>query len=1000
QTNGQMPPDRVLQLLDIGHIDEQLHTLNLCQQRYDVALREIESLRQHLFADWYRYLLCLYPPQGSGEDYPDPDEVMAFIEREVLAPLEQKLALAGLPPRDLPVSLLDPALVVPSGVVTLADALGKAFDDVRGSLERLNASPAAQAARVRFKPQAIAAPRFWQPNDPVVLLAGPTIRPSPRHGQDGRLHPDGLLVCQMVGAIDVARMSPGDLPAILTLIDALENPAADEQIGFQVWRGPAWHPLELEWEVDVLPTANLGNIDASHGQYDETFVTANYTLADNQPDLTPQDREIVWRGATNLYSGASVLTPYARDYQSERLASFIYLVYARKQALPPLADRDAVRQLQTKAGMEQIEQWLQDWAAAIDKDRQMDDAAKQTAAEELRMVALALRAFEHLRGIQCLSQALGGFNEALLMQRQTLQLPIGDPLGFADYQPFVKRVQAGVGTSNHRAPQPLNDFNPIRSGALRLRALRLVDSFGQVMDLKLDSVVYAQAPADGRAANQVPLPPRVVQPARLNFRWLSAHHDQQEMDVHPGTNPICGWVVANNLDQRLDIYDQDGRPLGAIGPQIWQPLPGTPLIDVRRIGDATLQKLVTQLLRYDEPALMRLLDTLDTALFNIEPASYAQHTQIAVLMSRPLALVRATINLELRNSPAAHQGWNQFRQDLRRDRRDHDAFTRVQIPIRIGDYRQINDGLVGYWLEQDGALGATFYAPNADTAGESIATHAEGELVISQSLDAPPQELTMLIDPRGKIHATCGVVPVKAIDIPPAQYVDALQRIAVTFRAGPILSPPDLLALALPTEPGYDWSWLETRGDGYREVLPEPQIEQAALAADLAAQIWERLLARDIAWLVPDPDHAGGVRVSAAGQRIAQEPAAFIALRGEIETALAQAQQPDATITRTRFVELVAAAFGSPLWAYLIDPSVRWLEGTAGAPARVVVASQRAAVKLADRFAGLDQAIQAALDRRQYRIAADTGDALITGGLSAREGWLVLRVFDAQEDAQ
>ncbi|MDX1520682.1 MAG: hypothetical protein R3264_03565 [Anaerolineae bacterium] len=92
------------------------------------------------------------------------------------------------------------------------------------------------------------------------------------------------------------------------------------------------------------------------------------------------------------------------------------------------------------------------------------------------------------------------------------------------------------------------------------------------------------------------------------------------------------------------------------------------------------------------------------------------------------------------------------------------------------------------------------------------------------SLAAPPRTYTMLFDPRGKIHATTGILPTKIIDIPPDQFKTALSRIEVSFLSTPILTenrPPDPvekqpgeLDLPVPLEPGYTWSWTEAEPGG------------------------------------------------------------------------------------------------------------------------------------------------------------------------------------------
>ena len=92
-----------------------------------------------------------------------------------------------------------------------------------------------------------------------------------------------------------------------------------------------------------------------------------------------------------------------------------------------------------------------------------------------------IQSYIEARASHFISQALSGFNNTLLMQHQTLQLPVTDPLGFTDYQAFTNTtVRNLIGDNTNVAPLPLNDFLPIRSGAMRLLKLRIIDSFGQV----------------------------------------------------------------------------------------------------------------------------------------------------------------------------------------------------------------------------------------------------------------------------------------------------------------------------------------------------------------------------------------------------------------------------------------------------------------------------------------------------------------------------------------
>jgi hypothetical protein len=71
---------------------DQLHRLNIRQQTYDQDCDDIESMRKQLFADWYKYMLCAYPPEGNRDQYPSMDEVKYFLEKSSLYPLKQRIA--------------------------------------------------------------------------------------------------------------------------------------------------------------------------------------------------------------------------------------------------------------------------------------------------------------------------------------------------------------------------------------------------------------------------------------------------------------------------------------------------------------------------------------------------------------------------------------------------------------------------------------------------------------------------------------------------------------------------------------------------------------------------------------------------------------------------------------------------------------------------------------------------------------------------------------------
>jgi len=131
--------------------------------------------------------------------------------------------------------------------------------------------------------------------------------------------------------------------------------------------------------------------------------------------------------------------------------------------------------------------------------------------------------------------------------------------------------------------------------------------------------------------------------------------------------------------------------------------------------------------------------------------------------------------------------------------RETDGVTKVKFPIRLGDHRQLNDGLLGYWIEHE----------EKDVLYKHF--HSGNEPALERAVDDGAAMLTMLVDPRGVVHLTSGILPAEALEIPHDQYAAALQAIEVTFLTAPILSPAGKIELPLPVEADHAWSWVRDR---------------------------------------------------------------------------------------------------------------------------------------------------------------------------------------------
>ncbi len=462
-----------------------------------------------------------------------------------------------------------------------------------------------------------------------------------------------------------------------------------------------WHPIMLDWRVTIhdrrSPSDSTGS-DESTDRYRPDHVTSHCTLASNEPDLSSLNSD-VGEHRESVVTGRSLLTTHVETEMLEAL---------KRRTPPPEKKRSA----QFESIVARAEELL------------------ESPTEPLQ------------------SASLSGFNSALLMHETIFGLDVDDPLAFPETRDFARRVANAVGHHTSRAPEPLLDFMPIRSGDIEVTQLRLIDSFGRVNDFPDDdesplvrpsrltvfgAEALVQVPVDDETPPAVGhrLPPRLLAPARLHMRWLAAGgsadegpdpvSDRQAHD-HPDTGPICGWLVPNVLDAAIMVHGAAGDAIGSIDQSgRWRPPPGqdrfTPPDD---IADPALRQIVVHLLHETDDARSAFLQLLVEALARIAPDNHGQHQSIALLMGRPIAVVRASVRLELLGTPPASQSWMAFRTSLDGKPPDHAGLEDVQFPLRIGEQGQLDDGVVGFWVEGEfGFAESRFYDTQARTTDQS-----------------------------------------------------------------------------------------------------------------------------------------------------------------------------------------------------------------------------------------------------------------------------------------
>ncbi|NEQ65853.1 MAG: hypothetical protein F6K21_10205 [Symploca sp. SIO2D2] len=685
---------------------------------------------------------------------------------------------------------------------------------------------------------------YWRPSDPFVLLTGDAAKASNRFGQDGRLREDGFLECYPID-FDVTNIT-SDITGLLAKIDSLEPPSGEDSINFNTWSQQPWNPFAFQWNVLNYPSREM--TEGVVQDYQPNQILDNYNLEPNAIDLQLKPgKESSFTPDGNSYKGFSILTPSAGEELSGQLTS-----YLNAQLLPTYYYQNNIPEdEQTPDYLSENFEAVKSWYEGTDDVQAMTEEQK---AQDT--IYVALWAYEQMEDLDCQAQTIGGFNDTIMLSQPTLSLEVDDPLTTNNTAKLVTdQVRWTLGDSSIQYEFLSGDiFNPIRSGGMTIDQLWLVDSYGRhftVIDPdagQADLVTSSRMTPPDNVDYQFLLAPRFAQNARLNFHWLAADVPSEiEMTTKPARNPVCGWIVPNNLDSTLSIYDQQGKTLGSLDRAgNWRPAPGGfGIPDVASISNPHLQKLVEYLVERGEIFQQQFLSTLDNSLATIDTEGFALHSTLALLIGRPMAVVRATFSLEVKGLPVCDP-------TVKIESADQEVptygYTEVKVPIRLGDYQQLNDGLVGYWREtaadNDEGYdyeGNIFYAPQSNLANDSlIQTEAEGLVYFEQTVDAPPQGVTMLIDPRGTIHATCGFLPNRELTLPSENYTTALQSMEVNFLATPMLcdrqtdmdidihdgdqlDPPAFdassgLAIPVPQEANAVWSWVSLSGDEWSET--------------------------------------------------------------------------------------------------------------------------------------------------------------------------------------
>jgi hypothetical protein len=516
-----------------------------------------------------------------------------------------------------------------------------------------------------------------------------------------------------------------------------------------------------------------------------------------------------------------------------------------------------------------ISRWLAD-----ERERDLGGHGLADADTENALSVLG----ETLSRIDLLSVTLDGVREHLL----GLQYDRG--LVHADVNALPDGTRRALATGLPRL---------LLAGRLRLTSARLIDAFGRLLDLPVDAVAVPERLAEGTPGVAL-VRPRLSTPSRWRFDLVDATSTSpdaalaciDQADPAKQVTPIAGFLLPDHMDESLEVFSADGMPLGELlhdpfsDAVTWEIAPGRtdvapaagptddPDVAHHRIGwiasglvaaDAAARQGTPDRAE-TESALSAMLRAIDTTLWNVDPFGSLGQEHIAGLVGRPIAVVSARVALDVYSDVDDRAYPTTDSADPLRTGRvaAYAALPALDLQVRLGEITRSDDGLLGYFVDDDYAH---FHIVDRVIAAEALPSgRLQGVLSDDASTATSPVpidhpyvdasgvlrihpgqtvRLTLLMHPGGKVHLTSGLLPRTYRALARGWVDPGLSVLAPSLRCGPLLIDAD--KVRLPKVASFPADQLFTHRDTPTTWKDDPILAatQSALLPDTAPEIQE-----------------------------------------------------------------------------------------------------------------------------------------------------------------
>jgi len=620
-------------------------------------------------------------------------------------------------------------------------------------------------------------PRWYRASSPVLQLNG--YGRSYRHGHDGRMHKNGQLACRAGGqTVKVLELNVEGHSSTRTRFVGQDL----VDLGAQLAKEPGF-VRELVYEHALLDPTNAADVarrwllGASSQSQDTATVAHKACLEATQG----------WWAAAD--PNLSTLPPAAKSFRGT-LPVPLALTRWTDPWLPLFAD---------------IEYEFTSWCSSV-QNLSLDpiDTGFSGVASPA-IPAITIRTREVLSS--AFARGLGAALYRIADDVTTTSIEAQKLRELASSLANMDTMTVGFGELD---PALRTNQHAFRGGRLRVKELRLIDTFGAVR-----TVVQPTAPCD------CTLTPRLTHWARVQARFTRAESPLPAVapqlaapDADAVHSPLAGFLIYDAVEHALEFFNPSGNSLGQLRHDRvtknvhWEGSPSQ--TNVATITHPVLARVQQVLQTGPDPignasALSAALSVFSTARLSVGPRQTTD-SHLSLLCGRPIVVLRARFELQVAGIGSSDQPVS-----------NTPALAPDGIRIRLGSLDQIDDGLLGFFmLDSSNAwrMHVVPYYAQQTWKDPYIVTHSiiskDTSFILQPNV---PREAILLLDGISAFHVQSGLLPRKRIH--PGELVPArlMNNIMPTLRVGPVLFSETARRISTAQLPEKHWSFVESTAE-------------------------------------------------------------------------------------------------------------------------------------------------------------------------------------------